>query len=86
MNCYAGLSLMKIKTCDQPKISSMNTIKTDLRLEQEMIKYLFQELFKIQVQLEKFIDDLSCFHNELRELIVTIDQMLELLMDMFEYQ
>jgi hypothetical protein len=79
MNCFAGLVWKKTSTSDQPKTSNMNTFKTNIRIEQEMIKLFFRELFMIQLELEKYRES-GCFHDEITALIQIIDDLLEFLM------
>jgi hypothetical protein len=83
MNCSAGLAWKKTPTSDQPKTSNMNTLKTNIRTEQEMIKFLFKELFLIQIELERRRKS-HCLRDEITAMIGLIDELLELLMGKFD--
>lgn len=83
MNCFAGLALMKFSPFDRPKTINMNTLKTNFEMQQEMIRRLFQELFLIQIQLEKYTRLSGRLSNEISALILLIDQLLEFLMSQF---
>ncbi|MFK7786808.1 MAG: hypothetical protein AB8B56_16935 [Crocinitomicaceae bacterium] len=61
----------------------MNTLKTNFEMQQEMIRRLFQELFLIQIQLEKYTRLSGRLSNEISALILLIDQLLEFLMSQF---
>ena len=61
----------------------MNTLKTDFREEQEMIKHLFQELFVIQIELENYVDPKFHFHLKVKNLMRIIDQLMQILFDMY---
>lgn len=84
MNCSAGLALMKIKACDQPKISTMKIQKTEFNDEHETIKHLFQELFQTQIQLERYNDPRFYFYEVIKTMILILDDLMQFLMDEYE--
>lgn len=61
----------------------MNTPKTNFEMKQQMTKYLFQELFLIQIQLERYRNLSGYFYEEIVDLIRVIDQLMEFLMSQF---
>lgn len=83
MNCFAGLALMKIITSNRPKTHNMKTLKTQKELKNKMVKDLFQELFLIQIRLERYYDSRGQFYPEIKALIQAIDRMLEFLLGQF---
>ena len=64
----------------------MNTLNTNFTNDQQSIKRLFRILFLLQIQLENYDDDRFYFHNELKEMIQTIDQLMDALIDKYEFQ
>lgn len=62
----------------------MNTLQTDFRSDQQWIKQLFKELFRIQIELENSKVEYPSFNCEVNELILTIDQLLAILIDLYE--
>lgn len=62
----------------------MNTLQTDFRSDQQWIKQLFKELFQIQIELENSKVEYPSFNYEVNELILTIDQLLAILIDLYE--
>lgn len=60
----------------------MNTLQTQNSNENESIKRLFRELFLIQIRLENHTDQQFRFSHDVKELIQTIDQLMEIMIDM----
>ena len=84
MNGFTGLALLKMVVFNSPKINNMNTLQTDFRSDQQWIKQLFKELFQIQIELENSKVEYPSFNYEVNELILTIDELLTILIDLYQ--
>ena len=62
----------------------MDSLQTDLFEQNRMTKRLFQDLFAIQLQLEKFQKPEFEYQQEVNEISQAIDQMMERLIINFD--
>ena len=60
----------------------MNTLQTQNSNENASIKRLFRELFLIQIRLENHTDQQFRFSHDVKELIQTIDRLMEIMINM----
>lgn len=64
----------------------MNTLQTNLLIENQSTKLLFRELFLFQLYFENTSNSFSQMDYELDEIIQTIDQLMELLIHFYDLE